>query len=246
MTPSTELIGDAGAAGVTVVIASHEAGFVERLAERAVTVTGGRVTGRRSLAPPSSPANRLPTRLPPRPSPGWPPTAQPTTSGAPPTRPGPPTRTAPALRWGSPPEGLPGNARPGRWPMWRDATAGGGQGPPHRGEVPGGTVPGGAVRDRRPGVVRFCARARPGAHGQGRARALLGGGPVLYGAGRPAERVGGVGGRGPGRTPTVGAGSGRPVPGQVGGGGRPAGRCWRSSWGPASCCSTGPGSRCPG
>ena len=51
-----QLIGEAGAAGVTVVIASHEAGFVERLAERAVTVTGGRVTGRRSLAPSSSPA----------------------------------------------------------------------------------------------------------------------------------------------------------------------------------------------
>ena len=43
------LIGDAGASGVTVVIASHELGFVESLADRAVTVTGGRVTGHRPL-----------------------------------------------------------------------------------------------------------------------------------------------------------------------------------------------------
>jgi heme ABC exporter ATP-binding subunit CcmA len=43
------LIGEAGAAGVTVVIASHETGFAESLADRAVTVTGGRVTGHRAL-----------------------------------------------------------------------------------------------------------------------------------------------------------------------------------------------------
>ncbi len=44
-----QLIGEAGADGITVVIASHELGFVESLADRAVTVTGGRITGRRSL-----------------------------------------------------------------------------------------------------------------------------------------------------------------------------------------------------
>jgi heme ABC exporter ATP-binding subunit CcmA len=42
------LIGDAGAAGITVLIASHETGFVESLADRAVTVTGGRITGGRT------------------------------------------------------------------------------------------------------------------------------------------------------------------------------------------------------
>ncbi|HEY5097328.1 MAG TPA: heme ABC exporter ATP-binding protein CcmA [Acidimicrobiales bacterium] len=44
-----QLIGEAGAAGVTVVIASHETGFAESLAGRAVTVTGGRVTGHRAI-----------------------------------------------------------------------------------------------------------------------------------------------------------------------------------------------------
>ncbi len=43
------LVGDAGAAGVTVLIASHETEFVESLAARAVTVTGGRITGGRSI-----------------------------------------------------------------------------------------------------------------------------------------------------------------------------------------------------
>ena len=47
------LIGDAGAAGVTVLIASHETGSVESLAARAVTVTGGRVTGGRAIVGPS-------------------------------------------------------------------------------------------------------------------------------------------------------------------------------------------------
>jgi energy-coupling factor transporter ATP-binding protein EcfA2 len=47
------LIGDAGAAGVTVLIASHETEFVESLAARAVTVTGGRITGARSIGAPS-------------------------------------------------------------------------------------------------------------------------------------------------------------------------------------------------
>jgi heme ABC exporter ATP-binding subunit CcmA len=44
-----QLVAEAGASGVTVIIASHELGFVECLADRAVTVTGGRVTGHRSL-----------------------------------------------------------------------------------------------------------------------------------------------------------------------------------------------------
>jgi heme ABC exporter ATP-binding subunit CcmA len=51
-----ELIGEAKSSGVTVVIASHEAGFVDTLATRAVTVTGGRITGDRLLgAVPSTP-----------------------------------------------------------------------------------------------------------------------------------------------------------------------------------------------
>jgi heme ABC exporter ATP-binding subunit CcmA len=40
-----EVVGD----GATVVIASHEADFVESLATRAVTVVGGRVTGQRPI-----------------------------------------------------------------------------------------------------------------------------------------------------------------------------------------------------
>jgi heme ABC exporter ATP-binding subunit CcmA len=50
-TTLNEMIGEARAAGVTVVVASHEAEFVESLATRAVTVTGGRVTGQRNLGP---------------------------------------------------------------------------------------------------------------------------------------------------------------------------------------------------
>jgi len=50
-TTLNEVIGEARAAGVTVVVASHEAEFVESLATRAVTVTGGRVTGQRNLGP---------------------------------------------------------------------------------------------------------------------------------------------------------------------------------------------------
>jgi energy-coupling factor transporter ATP-binding protein EcfA2 len=46
------LITDAGTEGVTVLIASHETGFVESLAARAVTVTGGRITGGRSIGGP--------------------------------------------------------------------------------------------------------------------------------------------------------------------------------------------------
>lgn len=46
-----EAVAEASAAGVTILIASHEAGLVEGLAHRAVTVTGGRVTGERPLRP---------------------------------------------------------------------------------------------------------------------------------------------------------------------------------------------------
>ncbi len=42
-------VAEASAAGVTILIASHESGSVEGLADRAVTVTGGRVTGERTL-----------------------------------------------------------------------------------------------------------------------------------------------------------------------------------------------------
>ncbi len=47
-------ITEATASGVTVLIASHEPGPVERLAGRAVTVTGGRITGHRNV--PGAPA----------------------------------------------------------------------------------------------------------------------------------------------------------------------------------------------
>jgi ABC-type multidrug transport system ATPase subunit len=42
-----QLIVDAAASGVTVVVASHEADLVGSLATRVVTVTGGRVTAER-------------------------------------------------------------------------------------------------------------------------------------------------------------------------------------------------------
>jgi heme ABC exporter ATP-binding subunit CcmA len=45
-----ELVAEATDAGVTVVIASHEAEYVESLATRAVMVTGGRVTAERPIA----------------------------------------------------------------------------------------------------------------------------------------------------------------------------------------------------
>jgi heme ABC exporter ATP-binding subunit CcmA len=58
-----QLIAEAGASGVTVLIASHELGFVESLADRAVTVTGGRVTGHRPLrsAPTRTPVDHPPS-----------------------------------------------------------------------------------------------------------------------------------------------------------------------------------------
>ncbi len=49
-----EVIGEASSSGATVVIASHETEFVEPLASRAVTVTGGRITAQRDLGPRSA------------------------------------------------------------------------------------------------------------------------------------------------------------------------------------------------
>ena len=45
------MVVEAAASGVTILIASHESGTVEGLAGRAVTITGGRVTAQRLLAP---------------------------------------------------------------------------------------------------------------------------------------------------------------------------------------------------
>jgi len=55
-----ELIREAAASGVTVVIASHEAEIVESLATRAVVITGGRVTAERSLATAPVPGHAAP------------------------------------------------------------------------------------------------------------------------------------------------------------------------------------------
>ena len=44
-----QLVTEASAGGATVVIASHESNLVEPLANRAVTITGGRVTGERTI-----------------------------------------------------------------------------------------------------------------------------------------------------------------------------------------------------
>jgi heme ABC exporter ATP-binding subunit CcmA len=59
-----DAVTEAAASGVTVLIASHEPGPVEQLAGRAVTVTGGRVTGERVLggrAAPTAPPPLLPS-----------------------------------------------------------------------------------------------------------------------------------------------------------------------------------------
>jgi len=50
------LVAEAQGSGVTVLIASHETGFVEALASRAVTVTGGRVTASRPIVSPGAAA----------------------------------------------------------------------------------------------------------------------------------------------------------------------------------------------
>jgi len=49
-----ELVGEARASGVTVLLASHESEVVESLATRAVTVIGGRVTAERVLLGPQT------------------------------------------------------------------------------------------------------------------------------------------------------------------------------------------------
>jgi heme ABC exporter ATP-binding subunit CcmA len=51
-----QLITEASAGGATVVVASHEANLVEPLADRAVTITGGRVTGERIIRAVGEPA----------------------------------------------------------------------------------------------------------------------------------------------------------------------------------------------
>jgi ABC-type multidrug transport system ATPase subunit len=48
-----QLVTEASTGGATVVIASHEANLVEPLADRAVTITGGRMTGERTLRDPA-------------------------------------------------------------------------------------------------------------------------------------------------------------------------------------------------
>ena len=48
-----QLVTEASTGGATVVIASHEANLVEPLADRAVTITGGRMTGERALRDPT-------------------------------------------------------------------------------------------------------------------------------------------------------------------------------------------------
>jgi heme ABC exporter ATP-binding subunit CcmA len=59
-----QLIAEAQASGVTILIASHESEFVESLATRAVTVTGGRVSGQRSLEKPGR-SRAIPAASPP-------------------------------------------------------------------------------------------------------------------------------------------------------------------------------------
>jgi heme ABC exporter ATP-binding subunit CcmA len=57
-----EAVAEASAAGVTILIASHESGTVESLAHRAVTVSGGRITGGRPLGVTDrAPVNHRPT-----------------------------------------------------------------------------------------------------------------------------------------------------------------------------------------
>ncbi len=66
-----QLVTEAAGAGATVVIASHEADFVEALATRAVVVTGGRVTAVRSLGAEAGSTDRvIPAPVPPPPGAG--------------------------------------------------------------------------------------------------------------------------------------------------------------------------------
>ncbi len=59
--------------------------------------------------------------------------------------------------------------------MWRDARAGGGQGPSHRAALAGGAQPGGALRCPRARPLRVRPRSGPRDHGAGPRRAVLGG-----------------------------------------------------------------------
>src|SRR5581483_7543908 len=68
--------------------------------------------------------------------------------------------------------------------------AGGGQGPAHRGPLPGGPQPGAALRRHRAPAVRLRPRPRPGAAAPGGPGPLLGGRP----AGRAAGHLSGLDG----------------------------------------------------
>jgi ABC-2 type transport system ATP-binding protein len=67
-----DVVAEAGRHGVTVVVASHESAVATRLASRAVTVAGGRITAERTLAPlapvaPPAPVDGSPADSGPRP-----------------------------------------------------------------------------------------------------------------------------------------------------------------------------------
>ena len=131
-----QVVTEASASRVTIVIASHESGSVEGLASRAVTVTGGRVTAERVFRPTSSEATSRPVHSSDGPPPDSPPPDGPPPEGPAPdpvdeslvgSAPAPPPRLAPP-----PPANPPANPttsgtrrgpppRPVRWPMWRDA-----------------------------------------------------------------------------------------------------------------------------
>jgi heme ABC exporter ATP-binding subunit CcmA len=54
-----ELIAEATANGATAIVASHEPELVAALADRSVTITGGRVTGERTIDSPMAPPARI-------------------------------------------------------------------------------------------------------------------------------------------------------------------------------------------
>jgi heme ABC exporter ATP-binding subunit CcmA len=54
-----ELIAEATANGATAIVASHEPELVAALADRSVTITGGRVTGERTIASSMEPPARI-------------------------------------------------------------------------------------------------------------------------------------------------------------------------------------------
>jgi heme ABC exporter ATP-binding subunit CcmA len=64
-----EVVAEAAASRVTILVASHEHGTVEGLADRAVTVTCGRVTGERTLRPTTAPCTATAPEQEPVPSP---------------------------------------------------------------------------------------------------------------------------------------------------------------------------------